>query len=103
MSEIFTQTLQDNLIKRGLFIRMHTLDSLFQSNLAEAGLSQVRYTLYLYDADKKVKETVGTEQAYLFLPYAKTDMKPIGTKGQLFVQGKMQIPPAAGNRWLLFG
>ena len=47
MSEIFTQTLQDNLIKRGLFIRMHTLDSLFQSNLAEAGLSQVRYTLYL--------------------------------------------------------
>ncbi|WP_162607952.1 hypothetical protein [Parabacteroides sp. An277] len=102
MSEIFTQTLQDNLIKRGLFIRMHTLDSLFQSNLAEAGLSQVRYTLYLYDADKKVKETVGTEQAYLFLPYAKTDMKPIGTKGQLFVQGKMQIPPAAVLQQMAF-
>ena len=101
-AEIYTQIVQEGLMEMGLNIRMHTLDSLFLFNLTEAGLSQVRYTLYLYNADKKVKETVGTEQAYLFLPYVKTNMKPIGTKGQLFVQGKMQIPPAAVLQQMAF-
>lgn len=102
VAELIGQVIQDGFMESGLNIRMHTLDSLFLSNLTEAGLSQVRYTLYLYNADKKVKETVGTEQAYLFLPYVKTNMKPIGTKGQLFVQGKMQIPPAAVLQQMAF-
>ena len=101
-AEIFTQIVQDGLMEMGLDIRMHTLDSLFQSNLAEAGLSQIRYILYLYDADKKVKETVGSNETYPFLSYSETEMKPIGTKGQMFVQGKIQIPPTTVLQQMAF-
>ena len=101
-AEIFTQIVQDDLMEMGLDIRMDTLDSLFQSNLAEAGLSQIRYTLYLYDADKKVKETVGSNETYPFLSYSETEIQPIGTKGQMFVQGKIQIPPTTVLQQMTF-
>jgi len=98
--EVFLQIRQDKLIEKKNYIRLYTLDSLFQAELQKAKI-EARYRLMIYDKDTIVTAQTGT----LTESSDKTNstrLFPIGTKGLQFVQAKADIGLSAFLRQMLY-
>ena len=91
LPEIFTQTLQDKYLFTNP-IRLPALDSIFQERLQKEGLFYLRSSITLYNGDQVAQKTIG-QKFYPFFPTCMTEMRPIGTKGLMFVQAQIQILP----------
>lgn len=91
LPEIFTQTLQDKYLFTNP-IRLSALDSIFQERLQKEGLSYLRSSITLYNEEQVAQKTIG-QKFYPFFPTCLTEMRPIGTKGLMFVQAQIQILP----------
>lgn len=88
-TELFQQKIQDDImLKRPLNIL--SLDSLFTSQLAKSDLL-VHYQIYQYDKDQEIIAKTNHKQPK-HIHYIYTDLKPIGTKGLMFVQAKVEVP-----------
>lgn len=88
--EVISQLQQDALIKKGVYIQLPKLDSLFQLDLCEASI-QANYCILLYDKDTTVINSIGSlnpDRRNL----ESTRLYPIGTKGLQFIQVKADIP-----------
>lgn len=98
--EVFLQIRQDKLIEKGNYIRLHTLDSLFQTELQKAKI-EARYRLMIYDKDTTVTEQTGTMKESSEAT-SSTRLFPIGTHGMQFVQAKADIGLSAFLRQMLY-
>ena len=100
MYDVLLQIIQDKLIEKENYIRLHTLDSLFQAELQKAKI-EARYRLMIYDKDTIVTEQTGT-LAECAEATDSTRLFPIGTKGLQFVQVKVDIGLSAFLRQMLY-
>ena len=100
MYDILLQISQDKLIEKGNYIRLHTLDSLFQAELQKAK-TEARYRLLIFDKDTTMTEQTGT-LAECAEATDSTRLFPIGTKGLQFVQVKVDIGLSAFLRQMLY-
>lgn len=98
--EVFLQIRQDKLIEKKNYIRLHTLDSLFQAEL-QKNKTEARYRLLIFDKDTTVTEQTGT-LAECAETTDSTRLFPIGTKGLQFVQVKVDIGLSAFLRQMLY-
>lgn len=89
LTEVVTQYMQDMLMTQKP-IHIEMLDTLFYNALAEKHI-QPAFSISLYDQNyKEIKQrNHGFEKDK---PYLLTDLKPIGTKGLLYVQAKITLP-----------
>lgn len=90
MSDIFIQTVQDQLLLKKP-IRLEMLDTLFDNALYKKNI-HTTYAISLYDQNHKEIKHInrGLEKNK---NYILTNMQPIGTKGLLYVQARVALPP----------
>lgn len=90
LTEVVTQYMQDMLMTTKP-IHIEMMDTLFYNALAEKHI-QPAFSISLYDQNyKEIKQVDhGFEKDK---PYLLTRLKPIGTKGLLYVQAKVALPP----------
>lgn len=100
MYDILLQISQDKLIEKGNYIRLHTLDSLFQAELQKAKI-EAQYSLLVYNKDTIVTDRAGTLKD-LTQATGSTHFFPIGTKGLQFLQVKADIRLSAFIRQMLY-
>lgn len=86
MQDLIFQVTQDDLLRRGVPLNLHVLDSVFSAN------SKVRYRhqFLLYNKDKIVTDSIGNLTKNN--PHYNGVLLPIGTKGLMYLQLKMEIP-----------
>lgn len=92
LSEILSQVVQDKLFYNKP-IRLNVVDSIFGNLLKEKGLN-VAYRISLFGKDSVEKKST-VRPLPRFAYYVDTDMKPIGTKGLLYVQAHVGVPVEA--------
>lgn len=89
-AEIFAQRMQDGILDRKP-IRLSALDSIFKNLLGEEYIHS-SCQIYLYDKDSLAIDSIGAS-----IPMNRnvvtTQLKPIGTKGLLFLQAAVTLPP----------
>lgn len=101
LSEVIVQLDQDVLIKKGKYILLPKLDSIFSQELKRADVA-TNYRILLYDKDTTtIINSIGT------LPVDEQQVKstrlfPIGTKGLQFIQVKAEISLSPFLREMLF-
>lgn len=100
MYDVILQISQDKLIEKKVYIRLHTLDSLFQAELQRSKVD-ARYSLLVYNKDTTVTEQTGTLED-ITQATGSTRLFPIGTKGLQFVQAKADIGLSAFLRQMLY-
>ena len=97
--EILQQQNQDDLMDTNP-LNLHNLDSLYGWYLQKAEL-EIPYCLYLYNNKKEVAESIERDLPF-FSAHAKTEMKPIGTQGRMYVQAEVAVPMSELVRQLLY-
>ena len=97
--EILQQQNQDDLMDTNP-LNLHNLDSLYGWYLQKAEL-EIPYRLYLYNNKKEVAESIERDLPF-FSAHAKTEMKPIGTQGRMYVQAEVAVPMSELVRQLLY-
>ena len=97
--EILQQQNQDDLMDTNP-LNLHNLDSLYGWYLRKAEL-EIPYRLYLYNNKKEVAESIERDLPF-FSAHAKTEMKPIGTQGRMYVQAEVAVPMSELVRQLLY-
>ena len=97
--EILQQQNQDDLMDTNP-LNLHNLDSLYGWYLQKAEL-EIPYCLYLYNNKKEVAESIERDLPF-FSAHAKTEMKPIGTQGRMYVQAEVAVPMSDLVRQLLY-
>lgn len=97
--EILQQQNQDDLMDTNP-LNLHNLDSLYGWYLQKAKL-EIPYCLYLYNNKKEVAESIERDLPF-FSAHAKTEMKPIGTQGRMYVQAEVAVPMSELVRQLLY-
>ena len=93
------QRTQDRLMDTNP-LNLHNLDSLYGWYLQKAEL-EIPYCLYLYNNKKEVAESIERDLPF-FSAHAKTEMKPIGTQGRMYVQAEVAVPMSELVRQLLY-
>ena len=97
--EILQQQNQDDLMDTNP-LNLHNLDSLYGWYLQKAKL-EIPYCLYLYNNKKEVAESIERDLPF-FSAHARTEMKPIGTQGRMYVQAEVAVPMSELVRQLLY-
>ena len=97
--EILQQQNQDDLMDTNP-LNLHNLDSLYGWYLQKAEL-EIPYRLYLYNNKKEVAESIERDLPF-FSAHAKTEMKPIGTQGRMYLQAEFAVPMSDLVRRLLY-
>ena len=97
--EILQQQNQDDLMDTNP-LNLHNLDSLYGWYLQKAGL-EIPYRLYLYNNKKEVADSIDRDLPF-FSAHAKTEVKPIGTQGQMYLQAEFAVPMSELVRQLLY-
>ena len=97
--EILQQQNQDDLMDTNP-LNLHNLDSLYGWYLQKAEL-EIPYCLYLYNNKKEVAESIERDLPF-FSAHAKTEVKPIGTQGRMYVQAEFAVPMSELVRQLLY-
>ena len=97
--EILQQQNQDDLMDTNP-LNLHNLDSLYGWYLQKAEL-EIPYCLYLYNNKKEVAESIERDLPF-FSAHAKTEMKPIGTQGRMYVQAEVSVPMSDLVRQLFY-
>ena len=97
--EILQQQNQDDLMDTNP-LNLHNLDSLYGWYLRKAEL-EIPYRLYLYNNKKEVAESIERDLPF-FSAHAKTEVKPIGTQGRMYVQAEFAVPMSELVRQLLY-
>lgn len=99
ISEVFSETLQDDLLAKKP-IHLHTLDSLFSNQLLSQGIPP-SFEISLYNRQKKVVKQI--DRAFNPLkPKVVTSLHPIGSRQDLFIQAKVNLPPSVILRHMLY-
>lgn len=93
------QRTQDRLMDTNP-LNLHNLDSLYGWYLQKAEL-EIPYRLYLYNNKKEVAESIERDLPF-FSAHAKTEMKPIGTQGRMYLQAEFAVPMSDLVRRLLY-
>lgn len=97
--KILQQRMQDKRMDTNP-LNLHNLDSLYGWYLQKAEL-EIPYCLYLYNNKKEVAESIERDLPF-FSAHAKTEMKPIGTQGRMYVQAEVAVPMSDLVRQLLY-
>lgn len=97
--EVLQQRNQDDLMDTNP-LNLHNLDSLYGWYLQKAEL-EIPYSIYLYNNKKEVAESIERDLP-LFSARARTEMKPIGTQGRMYVQAEVAVPMSELVRQLLY-
>lgn len=98
-TELLQQKIQDDSMTK-CPLNINILDSLFASHLAKSDLL-VHYQIYQYDKDQEIIAKTNHKQPK-HIHYIYTDLKPIGTKGLMFVQAKVEVPTTLLLKNMLF-
>lgn len=85
-AELILQVLQDELLEKGFPLNLNTLDSIF----VESCSSNFPHSFFLYNKDKEISASVGELKSSV--PGYVSELIPIGTKGQQYLQIKADIP-----------
>lgn len=89
-SEIFAQKMQDAVLEKKS-IQLNALDSIYKSQLEEEGIHS-SFQIHLYNDKQQAIDSIGIP-----IPINQniivTQLKPLGTKGKLFLQATVALPP----------
>lgn len=101
LSEVIVQFDQDGFIKKGKYILLPKLDSIFSQEMKRANIA-VDYCILLYDKDTTtIINNIGTLPADE-QQVETTCLFPIGTKGSQFIQVKADVSLSPFLREMLF-
>lgn len=90
LEEAISQIMQDGLMNKGKSLNLSVLDSIFKEYLLHYSI-KARYYIATYNSDTAIIASVG-DLSIENGKAAKQTLIPIGTKGNLFVQMRAEIP-----------